>query len=300
MKAVQLHGYGDIDRFRLAEIDIPSPGAGEALVKIEAAGLNPVDEHIRLGWMAQYVPLAFPAVIGVDAAGTVAAVGDGVSGFAVGDRVIAHVPLNGKGAFAERAVVPVAGLARLPANVAFTTGATLPLAGLTGRQAVDALEVGPGDRVLVAGALGAVGRVAVQYLKEQGAVPVAGVRAERLEEGRQLTGEAIDVTVPAVEPVFDYAVSAAAPVAANIVTFVRNGGAVASTVMTPEEANPGGRVNVVQVVGHDDPIVLHRIAEVAGSGALAIPIAGTFRLDELALAQQALAAGPGGKIVVLP
>jgi NADPH:quinone reductase-like Zn-dependent oxidoreductase len=299
MKAVRLHGYGGIDQFRLEEVPDPVPGPGEALVKVAASGLNPVDAMIRQGWLAQYIPLQFPAILGVDAAGTVVSLGEGANGFKVGDRVIVHLPVTGNGVNAEIVRAPVAGLAKLPANVDFEAGATLPLPGLSGRQAVNALEVKAGNRVLVSGALGAVGRAAVQYLQEIGAVPVAGVRPQRLSEGRALAGEAIDVSATPTAPGFDYAVSAADSAAANVLKFVRDGGKVASLVLTPEDANPNGRVKVIQVMAHSDPILLEKIAGAAGRGELTIPVAQTFKLGEIARAHDALAAKPHGKIVVL-
>jgi NADPH:quinone reductase-like Zn-dependent oxidoreductase len=159
---------------------------------------------------------------------------------------------------------------------------------------VDALA----DRVLVSGALGAVGRAAVQYLKELGAQPVAGVRADRLAEAEALAGNAVDIDRAPDSPDFDYAVSAAGPVAANVVKFVKDGGKVASLVQTPKDANPGGRVNVIQMMAHDDPSLLQKIADAAGRGELKIPIAQTFPLSELAKAHQALAGNPRGKILM--
>ena len=102
MKAVRLQAYGDVDQFRLEDAPDPVLGAGEVLIRIAAAGLNPADLYVRQGFFAAYVPLDLPAIIGFDAAGMVAATGAGVSGFAAGDRVIAKLPLNGKGAYAAR------------------------------------------------------------------------------------------------------------------------------------------------------------------------------------------------------
>ncbi len=299
MKAVRLQAYGDVDQLRYEDAPDPVPGAGEALVKIAVAGLNPVDVIVRKGLFAQVAPLQFPAILGVDAAGTIVAVGAGVTEFAVGDRVVAHLPLNGKGAYAEMAAAPVAGIAKLPANVTFEAGATLPLVALTGQQAVDLLGVKRGDRVLVSGALGAVGRVAVQYLKELGAQPIAGVRAARLAEGRALAGEALDVDLTPSSPDFDYAVAAAAPVAGNTVKHVRDGGKVASAVQIPEGADAGRPLTVQRFMAHDDPVVLRRAVDAAARGALTIPISATFRLSEAAEAQKALAQGPSGKVLLL-
>lgn len=297
MRAVRLQDYGDVNQFRLEDAPEPTPKAGEVVIAVAASGLNPVDLYIRQGYMKQYTPMQLPAIQGIDAAGTITALGEGVTGFAVGDRVIGHLPINGNGAHADKAIVPVAGLAKLPANLSFEVGATLPLVGLTGRDAVDALGVKPGQRVLVAGALGAVGRAAVQYLKELGAVPVAGVRASRLAEGKSLAGEAIDID-NATGAQFDHAVSAAAPVAAKVPALVKDGGTVASVVQTPPAANPGERVKVATIWTQDNPDKLKAIAEAAARGELDIPIAQTFPLSELSAAHNALATAPQGKIVV--
>jgi len=297
MKAVRLQDYGDVNQFRLEDAPEPTPKAGEVVIAVAASGLNPVDLYIRQGYMKQYTPMALPAIQGIDAAGTITALGEGVTGFAVGDRVIGHLPINGQGSHAEKAIVPIAGLAKLPANLSFEAGATLPLVGLTGRDAVDALAVKPGQRVLVSGALGAVGRAAVQYLKELGAVAVAGVRGSRLAEGKSLAGEAIDIDT-ATGAQFDHAVSAAGPVAAKVPALVKDGGTVASVVQTPPEANPGERVKVASIWTQDDPTKLRAIAEAASRGELDIPIAQTFPLAELSAAHNALASAPQGKIVV--
>jgi len=297
MKAVRLQDYGDVNQFRLEDAPEPTPKAGEVVIAVAASGLNPVDLYIRQGYMKQYTPMALPAIQGIDAAGTITALGEGVTGFAVGDRVIGHLPINGQGSHAEKAIVPVAGLAKLPANLSFEAGATLPLVGLTGRDAVDALAVTPGQRVLVSGALGAVGRAAVQYLKELGAVAVAGVRASRLAEGKSLAGEAIDIDT-ATGAQFDHAVSAAGPVAAKVPALVKDGGTVASVVQTPPEANPGERVKVASIWTQDNPAKLKAIVDAAARGELQIPIAKTFPLAELSAAHSALATAPHGKIVV--
>ena len=298
MKAVHLQAFGDVDQFKLVDTADPVAGAGQVVIRVAASGLNPVDLYARQGYLQQYYPMTVPAVLGVDAAGTITSLGAGIGGFAVGDKVIAHLPIDGKGAHAELAVVPVAGLAKLPANVSFEQGAALPLVALSGRQSVDALGVKAGDRVLVSGALGAVGRAAVQYLKELGAVPVAGVRAVRLAEGKALAGEAVDIDAAPTAPSFTYAVSTAGPVAGKVFGFVKDGGTIASVVQTPEGANPGERVKVVQILGHDDPVLLQKIADAAGRGDLKLPVAHTFKLADLAGAHTALATNPAGKIIV--
>ncbi|AYG63256.1 NADP-dependent oxidoreductase [Rhizobium jaguaris] len=298
MKAALLKSYGDIDQFEIGEIPTPKPGPGEVLIKIEASAVNPFDLILRQGFMAQYIPLPLPAVLGGDAAGIIAAVGQGVTEVAIGDRVVADFAADGKGAHAEFGVVPSTSVAKLPAALSFEEGAALVKAGLTGRQTVDALGVKAGDRVLVSGALGSVGRAAIQYLQQIGAKPVAGVRPERLGEARELAGEAVDITASPESPGFDYAISAAAPVAENLIAHVRDGGQVASIVPVPEGAKRDSRVIIHELYHRTDAATLDAVLDAAVRGVLVIPISQTFALEEIGAAQNAVAAGAQGKVVL--
>ncbi|RAZ92371.1 NADP-dependent oxidoreductase [Mesorhizobium hawassense] len=298
MKAVRLRAYGDVDQFAIEDIPAPKPQADEILIKIEASAVNHFDLVIRQGYVAQYIPLELPAVLGGDASGTVVEVGAGVTGLAVGDRVVADFAANGNGSHAEYGVVPASAVAKLPGNLTFEEGAALPKAGLTGRQTVDALGVRTGDRVLISGALGAVGRAAIQYLQEIGAKPVAGVRPDRVDEARRLAGEALDITKAPIDATFDYAISAAAPVAGNLIAHVRNGGQVASIVPVPEGANLANGVLIRELYHRPDAGTLKAVADAASRGALVIPIAKIFSLDEIGAAHRAVGAGAQGKVVL--
>jgi NADPH:quinone reductase-like Zn-dependent oxidoreductase len=302
MKAARLHAYGDPSEFKYDDVPTPAPGPGEVLVRIAASSLNPVELYLRQGYLAKMIPLSLPAILGIDLAGTVEAVGPGVAGYAAGDRVIGKLPLNGKGSNAEFAVAQPAQLAKLAANVDFPAGATLPLAGLTGRQAVDALGIKSGDRVLVAGALGASGRSAVQYLKQRGAVPVAGVRASRLKEAAALGIEAVAIGESGAKPAFGLAIDmVGGAVAASTIAMVANGGKLIAVAGVPEGANADGRITVVNLMTVDDAKMLQEVADAAAGGALSIPIARTFRLAEIGEGHRALAAGQThGKIVFVP
>ncbi|UED32686.1 NADP-dependent oxidoreductase [Rhizobium ruizarguesonis] len=298
MKAALLKSYGDVDQFEIGDIPTPTPGPGEILIKIEASAVNPFDLILRQGFMAKFIPLPLPAVLGGDAAGTISVLGDGVTGFAVSDRVVADFAANGKGAHAEYGVLPATSVAKLPAGLSFEEGASLVKAGLTGRQAVEALDVKAGDRVLVSGGLGTVGRSAIQYLRQIGAKPVAGVRPERLGEGRELAGEALDITLPAASPDFAYGISAAGPVAGNLIGNVRDGGTVASIVPVPEGANAGDRLTIHELFHRTDTATLDAVLDAAVRGLLVIPISHTFTLEEIGAAQNAVAAGAPGKVVL--
>lgn len=299
MKAALLRSYGDVDQFAIEDIPTPQPGPGEVLLKIEVAAVNPFDLIVRQGFMAQYLPLELPAVLGGDAAGTIVALGEGVSSVSVGDRVIADFALNGRGSYAEFGVLPATSVAKLSDDLTFEQGAALPKAGLTGRQCVEALGVAAGDRVLISGGLGMVGRAAIQYLREIDARPVAGVRPERLEEARELAGEALDITIVPAKAMFDFAISAAAPVVGNVIANVRSGGTVASIVPVPETANADGRVIVLEIYHRTDADTMAAVVKAASEGALVIPVAEVFPLEEIGAAQTASVSAQG-KIVLKP
>lgn len=298
MKAARLKNYGGVDQFTIDDIPMPEPAADEVLIKIEASAVNPFDLILRQGFMAQYIPLELPAVLGGDAAGTIAALGAGVTGFAVGERVVGDFPANGKGSHAEYGVLPVSSVAKLPANLSFEQGASLVKAGLTGRQTVDALGFKAGDRVLVSGALGMVGRAAIQYLQEIGAKPVAGVRSERLEDARSLAGEAIDITEQPTEATFDFAISTAPAVAGFLINHVRDGGQIASIVQVPEGSNTDNRVTIHELRHCTDVATMNAVLKAASEGTLVIPIAKTLPLREVGAAQSAVAGGVQGKVVL--
>lgn len=298
MKVVHLKAYGGTEQFMIEDIPAPKPQPGQVLIKIEASAINPFDLILRQGFMKEYIPLPLPAVLGGDGAGTIAEIGEGVVGLAVGDRVVADFPTNGKGAHAEYGVVPASAVAKLPANLSFEQGAALVKAGLTGRQTVDALGVKAGDRVLVSGGLGAVGRAAIQYLKQIGSFPVAGVRPERLEDARNVAGEALNISVLPNSPAFDFAISTAAPVAGNVIEHVRDGGKIASIVPVPEGVNANNRVTILELYHQTDAATLDAVLAAASQGQLLIPIAQILPLEQIGAAQDAVAAGVAGKVVL--
>lgn len=298
MKAIRIHAYGGVDQFIVDDIPLPQPGAGEVLIRLMASAVNHFDLMLRDGRMAQMVPLELPAILGGDGAGVIEVVGSDVEGFAAGDRVIADFATNGRGSHAEYGVAPITAIARLPDNLDFHSGVTLPKAGLTARGSLDRIGVKAGDRVLVSGALGMVGRAAVQYLQEMGATPVAGVRPERLTEARALGCEAIDITLRPDTSSFTHALSAAAPVVGNVIDNVRDGGRIFTIVRVPEGLNADNRVTVETGRHRTDAKVLLDVANAASRGDLQIPIAATFPLKELGAAHTAFAKGVHGKIVL--
>ncbi|AQW56196.1 NADP-dependent oxidoreductase [Streptomyces violaceusniger] len=174
--------YGDADAMELRDVPEPAPSSGEVLIRVRAAGLNPVDFKIREGKMRLLKRLDLPMVAGSELSGVVEAIGDGVTRFTVGDLVFARVDKDKLGAYAPYAVVDETLVAKMPKSLHFTDAAGLPLAGLTALQALrDELAVKAGDRVFISGGAGGVGTLAIQLAVWLGA-KVATTASPRGEE----------------------------------------------------------------------------------------------------------------------
>lgn len=177
MKAVVIHEYGGNDVVEIADVARPAPGPSQILVKVQAAGVNPIDWKIRNG-AGQRLGMTLPIYLGSELVGTVAEVGEGVEGFMQDESVFALVP---SGAFAEYAVVEVVDVAHVPANLTMVQAAALPLAGLTAWQALfDKASLVGGQRLLITNSSGGVGSLAVQFAKAVGA-HVTAVTSSRNE-----------------------------------------------------------------------------------------------------------------------
>lgn len=170
MKAFVLTRYGGPDAAELQDVARPAPAAGEVLVRVKAAGLNPVDFKTRNGLIKMIQRYPLPAIMGNELAGVVETVGAGVSQFAPGDRVHARTAKNAMGGLARFCAVPETLLAPIPPSIDFVTAAGIPLAALTALQALrDEMHLGPGSRVFIPGGAGGVGTFAIQIAKWLGA-----------------------------------------------------------------------------------------------------------------------------------
>ncbi|NEW42169.1 NADP-dependent oxidoreductase [Nocardia cyriacigeorgica] len=196
MRAIQQREWGGPETLQLVEVEQPQPGPGEVLVQVVAAGVNPVDYYTREGHAYNRV-LTLPFINGWDAAGVVSAVGYGVTRFQPGDRVFGMpwFPREA-GAYAEYVTAPARHFALMPDELGFVEAAALPLAGLTAWQMlVDVANVASGQRVLIAGAAGGVGHLAVQVAKARGAYVIGTARAVKHPFLRELgADETIDYT----------------------------------------------------------------------------------------------------------
>ncbi len=179
MKAVRIHAYGDPKVLKYEEAPRPTPQDGEILLRVHAAGVNPVDWKIREGYLKDAFPAQFPLVLGFDVAGTVEAVGAGVTEFAPGDAVYADVRSGG---YAEYVISPAKVAARKPQALDFVQAASLPVAALTAWQALfDHAHLEVGQTVLIHAASGGVGHLAVQFAKDKGAHVIATASARNHE-----------------------------------------------------------------------------------------------------------------------
>src|ERR1700722_14970657 len=155
MKAVVLHAYGPPSNLKYEDFADPSPNSGEVLVRVHAAGVNPIDWKIRSSAMAKMFPTNFPAVLGYDFAGTVQALGEKVTGFAVGDRVFGRAA----NCYAELTTVKAEELAKVPEGLEMTIAGGLGVISTTAHQLIhEAVKVQKGETILLTGALGSVGR----------------------------------------------------------------------------------------------------------------------------------------------
>lgn len=178
MKAIRFSSYGGPEVLQLSDVPIPECGPGDLLVRVVAAGINPLDWKLRAGVMTGTLKRLLPCTPGLDAAGVVVALGGGVQGFSLEDRVCFYADLGQDGTYAEYVVLPATQAAHIPLWLSFAEAAALPVPGQAAWTAlVDMAQIQPGSRVLVHGAAGAVGGLAVQLAKQLGAYVVSMVSA---------------------------------------------------------------------------------------------------------------------------
>jgi len=183
MRAYVMSRYGGLEGTHLQDVPLPEPQANDLLIRVRAAGLNPVDYKFREGGLKVLFRPKLPVVLGSELSGTVETCGPAVKGFAVGDRVFARVSKYGLGAFAQYACVDASLAAKVPESVDLTMAAGVPLAGLTALQCLrDELNVQPGQRLFISGGAGGVGTFALQLAKRFGAevTTTASARGEAL------------------------------------------------------------------------------------------------------------------------
>ncbi len=312
MRALHVPSTGE--QPQLADLPTPEPTEGTVLIRVKAAGLNPVDNSIAAGVFAQLgLPHEYPLVLGRDAAGVVEAVGAGVDHVSVGDEVLGHVllaPPISAGTLAEYAVLPVAAVTLKPAGLDFVTAAALPLAGAAAAQSVEAVDPQPSQTVLVNGASGGVGSYAVQLLAARGVTVVATGTAADTDRLEQLGADSVvDFTAGPVADQVRAAYPDGVDALINLAGFtaddvpvgaVRTGGKVASTTVLPDGANlTAAGLTGTTVMASPVKEVIAPLAEQAAHGTLQVQIQAVLPLERATDGLDTLAGGQGrGKIVV--
>ena len=313
MKAVRFYEYGGPDVLRYEDVQRPVAGAGQVLVRVAATSFNGVDGNIRAGFMQGPIPVTLPHTPGVDVSGTVDALGEGVEGFGIGDRVVGFLPMAGDGAAAEYVVAPAEILALAPTSTstALADAAALPAVGLTAWQALfDHAKLATGQRVLINGAGGAVGGYAVQLAKNAGAYVIA--TASPSSSGRVGAfgaDEVIDYTTTvvtaAVTGLVDVVVNLA-PVEpaqlAALLDLVRDGGVlVNTTVWMPAPSDEQRGVRGIDLFVRSDARQLAHLVSLVDAGELRVEVAQRVPLAELSAVHAQAAGGtlPSGKTVIL-
>jgi len=301
MRAIVLPAYGPASALELRTLPDPSPGPGEVAVRMAGASINPVDWKQRSGAAQARMPLHFPAILGRDVAGTVIAVGAGVASPAVGARVLGLVL---GGTYAEIVVAKADSLATVPAKLDLADAGALPLVLLTGAQLVEqALDARAGEAVLVTGATGSVGRVAVFAAKARGARVYAGVRGKHRAAAEKLGADSVvaldddaDVgKLPALDGIADTVGGATTQ---KLLDKVKAGGRIGSVVGEPPGAKERG-LAVRAFMARPDAKRLGELAQAVADGKLVIPIAERLPLAEAARAQEIAEKGGAGKVVLL-
>ena len=312
MRAITVTEYGATPA--IAEMPTPQPGRGQVLLKMRAAGMNPMDRMLASGgWRP--MPATFPMVLGADGAGVVEKLGEGTSRYSVGDDLFGQLliaPLGSAGTYAEYvAVTEDAPLARVPTGLDDVVAASLPTAGGAGLALVDLLEPLTDKTVLIVGAGGGVGSFATQFAANAGGNVIANVRvhdAERmraygatetidhtavplLDAVRQAHPDGIDVLIDLVSDATGFA---------SLASLVRPGGsAVTTQYVADEEALGATGITGINFALQPSSELLERVAEAVADGRIVAPPITRISLEEVPAALSSAQARPAsGKTVV--
>jgi NADPH:quinone reductase-like Zn-dependent oxidoreductase len=303
MRAVRLHEYGPPSVLVVDQIGRPSPQAGEVLIRVRAAGVNPIDWKLRAGYLKDFMPVTLPYTPGLDVAGTVESVGDGVTDFAVGDRVFGR----GSSTYADFAVASATTIARIPDGVSFEQAATLHVGGETAFVALfDNAKLEAGQRLLVLGGAGGVGAIAVQLGHWKGAHVIATASIANVDFVRSLgADEVIDYATTSVEDaVHDVDVvldTVGGDVTAHSWGVLKPGGIMVVIAGMPDTATAEARGVRTSSVTHPAATrpVLEELGRLVASGDVKPQIQRVFALKDAAGAHAASETGHGrGRIVL--
>jgi NADPH:quinone reductase len=292
----------------LCDIPVPTPGEDEVLLRVEGSSINGFDLSVARGNLIGMMEHRFPVVLGKDVAGTVEAAGSAVRGIAVGDRMLGVVikPYLGDGGLSEHVATPASFLTKLPAGVSVRVAGALGLAGTAAADAVRAISVNTGEKVLVVGATGGVGAIAIQLLKSQGATVVATAATG---EGRAfVAGLGADSIVghlgadrSELEDLRRSGLDAALHLAGDAdlaAGLLKSGGRMASTLGFGPTASGRKDLAVTPIMANPTAHTLAWLVEEVAQGRLVVPVQREYELLDAPRAMKDFASGTLGKIAI--
>jgi NADPH:quinone reductase-like Zn-dependent oxidoreductase len=307
MKAILINEFGDAQKLQLSTVEKPQPTEGQLLIKVMAAGVNPVDTKIRSGKHVSCKSLELPAILGKDMSGIVEAVGENVQGFEIGDAVFGCIANT----YSEYVVAHPDMVVKKPANISFEQAAAVSLAGLTACQAIhEHLKIQTGERVLIQSAAGGVGHLAMQFVKLKGAW-VSGTASGKNKDFLKKLG---------VDQAIDYKEQRFEDIATDLDAVMDTmGGEILYRSIAC--VKPGGRVVCLPSSTKDDPKAIEQarergveliwfmmtphketlqlIADLLKSEQLKVEVSKVFPMEEVSEAHQLIEShGVRGKIVI--
>jgi NADPH:quinone reductase-like Zn-dependent oxidoreductase len=304
MQAIRFHDYGGPDKLVMEQVPMPEPGPGVVLVRVHAAGVNPVDWKIRAGWMREFRPIPLPSGTGRDFAGTIEAVGPGVSGFSKGQAVYG---MASTGSYAQYALASVNDIALKPERLSFDEAASVPIGGVTAWRALfDAAKLTAGQQILVQGAAGGVGLFAVQLASWKGAHVTGTASGANQEFVRSLGAEkVIDYQKTQVsDAVHDMDVvldCVGGDVLAQSYQLARRGGILVTIAGRPDDnmAQPRGIRATSVGPASEAAGFLRQLGDLLQSGEIKPYVGKVLLLDQAAQAQALSETGHGRGHIVL-
>jgi NADPH:quinone reductase-like Zn-dependent oxidoreductase len=306
MKAIATTDFGA--PATLVEIPAPEPAEGEILVRVASSSINGFDLSVASGRLKGMMEHRFPVVLGKDFAGTIEAIGPGVDGVAEGDTVFGVLmkPELGDGCFGERVATPAAFAAKVPDGVDAATAGALGLAGTAAHDTVEAVEPRHGETVLVSGATGGVGIIAVQLLKARGAHVIATASThdeiafvrdhgadDVLDYRADVAAAAREKHPRGVEAVLHFAGDGA-----ELAALLSPGGRMASTLGLTREQLGRDDVTLAPIMANPVTATLAKLADAAAAGTIRVPITRTYGLEDVPQGLADFAAGTLGKLAV--
>ena len=306
MKAIVIHQYGDPDVLKYEDVPRPEPKDDQLLVRVIAAGVNPVDGMIRSGMFAKGGNGAFPMILGGDIAGIIEKFGSKITKFKAGDPVFAYVSLDNNGGYAQYALTTEHETAPKPKSLTYVQAAAVPIVALTAWQAlVDTAKLSAGQTVLIHGGSGGVGSFAIQIAKSRGAKVIATASTANQDLLKELGADvAIDYTkqkfediAKDVDVVLD---SIGKDTLARSYGVVKKGGIIVSLVARLDQSElekRGIRGTALSVEPHSEELV--KIGVLIDEKRIKVIVSQTFPLSEAMKAQEQVATGhTRGKIVL--